>query len=868
MQPCLARPFAKKAKPGKNRDMACTGEDLMNQIMMKINGQELKVQEETTILQAARQAGIYIPVLCAHPDLPGNESIEPVDYIYQGEQKIENTQTDKTAAPVCGICLVEVQGASELLPSCTTKVQPGMVVTTENERITLARQKNLSEILADHPHSCLTCAQQDGCSRTQCTFNIPENERCCDLFGLCELQKVANYIGISRETPRWVPTDLPILDSSLFLRNYNLCLGCLRCVRVCCEVRGVGAIGFVYDLNGKIQVGTIQSSLEESGCRFCTACVHVCPTGAIQDNSAPRLIKEESIVPCRAACPANINIPEYLRLIAQGKNDQANTVIREKVPFPRILGRVCSHPCEDACRRRELNEAISICALKRYAADREQGTWRQKQIVKNNTGKKIAIIGAGPAGMTAAFYLKKLGHKVNVFEVEAKAGGMMRYGIPSFRLPVEVIDQELQEIFDLGVDFYPNTRLGQDIYLEQLRNDGFDAVFLAVGAKLSRKITLTGSNHPDILWGIEFLRQVSLGKKDKLKKKVVIVGGGNVAVDTAMTVLRCRRTEVTIVCLERKKEMPVNQWVIDIALEEGIFLKPSWGVNRILIENERITGLELRECTSVFDRYGLFSPSFSETTTTIEANQIIFAIGQAPDLFFIDQGHQLKIQKGLIVVDENNLQTNIASVYAGGDAATIDNGTIIQAITSGRKAASAIDNSLGGQGDIEENLFSGQKPAEYLGREEGFAYQSRQKEPRIDLSQRKGFQELSLGFSEEQALKEARRCLQCDLRLFLQQNPLPPKLIETFSPEKIQEVPETEGVYQLYDGNNCVISIKGCHDMRKGLMEAFNSTKGALYFDYEESRMFSQRETELIQKYLQKYGQMPGDGDSDLDDLF
>lgn len=222
----------------------------------------------------------------------------------------------------------------------------------------------------------------------------------------------------------------------------------------------------------------------------------------------------------------------------------------------------------------------------------------------------------------------------------------------------------------------------------------------------------------------------------------------------------------------------------------------------------------------------------------------------------------------MIVVDENNLQTNIASVYAGGDAATIDNGTIIQAIASGRKAASAIDNSLGGQGDIEENLFSGQKPAEYLGREEGFAYQSRQKEPRIDLSQRKGFQEISLGFSEEQALKEAKRCLQCDLRLFLQQNPLPPKLIETFSPEKIQEVPETEGVYQLYDGNNCVISIKGCHDVRKGLMEAFNSTKGALYFDYEESRMFSQRETELIQKYLQKYGQMPGDGDSDLDDLF
>jgi len=210
---------------------------------------------------------------------------------------------------------------------------------------------------------------------------------------------VANYVGISPTTPKWAPTDLPILENQpLFIRDYNLCIGCTRCIRACRDLRGVEALGFVYDEKGQVQVGTLGPTLEDSGCKFCTACVEVCPTGALMDKSVRPGKKEEDIVPCKEACPAHIDVPGYLRLIAQGKRDEANAVIREKVPLPGILGRVCIHPCEDVCRRGEVNGPVSICALKRYAADGEKGLWKKNAKAGNDTGKKVAIVGAGPAG--------------------------------------------------------------------------------------------------------------------------------------------------------------------------------------------------------------------------------------------------------------------------------------------------------------------------------------------------------------------------------------------------------------------------------------------------------------------------------------
>jgi len=698
---------------------------------------------------------------------------------------------------------------------------------------------------------------------------VPENERCCPQFGHCELQDVANYVGISDATPKWVPTELPIFkEDPLYERDYNLCIGCTRCVRACRDLRGIEALGFIYDRDCQVQVGTIASNLEESGCKFCTACVEVCPTGTLMDKAIRPGKREEDLVPCKEACPAHMDVPDYLRLITEGKADEANVVIREKVPFPGILGRVCIRPCEDVCRRGGVNEPISICALKRYAADREKGLWKEGIRVHDDTGKKVAIVGSGPAGLTAAFYLRKQGHSVTVFEARDQAGGMMRYGIPAYRLPWEVLDKEIQEILNLGVEFKPNQVLGKDFTLNQLKEDGFGAMFLAVGAQLSRRISIEGSDLPDVLWGVDFLRQVAQKQPVQLKDRVIVIGGGNVAVDVAMTALRCGAKEITMACLESREEMPAHEWEIQGVIEEGVRLMPSWGPHRILSHNGQVKGMELVRCASVFDDQGNFCPAFDDAKEKIEGDQVIMSIGQASDLSFLENNSSIPIDEGLIVVDQESLETGMKGVYAGGDVVAIP-GAIIHAIAAGRKAAESIDKVIGGNGVIDGTLFQRKAPTPYLGRDEGFAIWEREKVPEMGLEGRhEGFQEVSLGYEEEQALKEAKRCLQCDLRLHMAFNPSPPEKWLTFNEENANQVPETEGVYQLLDEDHLVLVIKGTANLREALKEELDENEKAVWFEFEEDKMYSKRESELIQKYLQEHGEMPGGGDSDLDDLF
>jgi len=769
----------------------------------------------------------------------------------------------------CGLCLVEVQGEEDLVGSCGTEVQEGMVAATENDRITAKRQENLIPILARHCHACLTCAQQEGCSRSQCSSNVPEDERCCTRFGHCELQKVANYVGISLSTPKWTPTDLPVLDGDpLFIRDYNLCIGCTRCVRACRDLRGIEAIGFVYDENGLVHVGTLGPNLEISGCKFCTACVEVCPTGALMDRDVRPGKKEEDIVPCKDACPAHIDIPGYLRLIAHGKRDEANAVIREKVPLPGVLGRVCIHPCEEACRRGEVNEPVSICALKRYAADGDKGLWKENAKVGDDTGKRAAVVGAGPAGLTAAFYLRKQGHTVTLFEARSRGGGMMRYGIPAYRLPHDILDREIKDILDSGIEFRPNQSLGVDFTLDQLKSEGYEAVFLGVGAQLSRRIPLHGDDLPDVLWGVDFLGRVAEGEDVNLKEKVIVIGGGNVAVDVALSALRRGAKKVTIACLESREEMPAHQWEIEGAVAEGVRLMPTWGPHKILSENARITGMELVRCTCVFDDQGNFCPSFDDTKEKIEGDQVILAIGQASDLSFLGDHSRVSVEGGLIVVDRESLETGLKGVYAGGDVTAVP-GAIIHAIAAGRKAASSIDRVLGGTGDIEEVLFQRDAPNQHIGRDEGFAMWAREKVPEIEPGARhQGFSEVALGFSDDEAVKEAARCLQCDLRLYMCSNPSPPEKIMAFNEENVSEVPEEEGVFQLYEQDKKVIAIKGTSALRQSLVDELEGNSKAAWFDFEEEKMYSQRESELIQQYLQEHGEMPGGGDDELDDLF
>jgi len=840
----------------------------MDSVYLSIDGQAVEVPAGTTILEAARSAGIYIPALCHHPDLPPAKNSAAARAVYQGDRKLENTRPGEPGRG-CGLCVVAVEGQDELMASCAAEAAAGMVVTTNNDRIKATRQEKLVSIMTRHRHACLTCAQREGCPRTQCSSNVPENERCCAQFGHCELQNLANYVGILDSTPKWVPTDLALIKAHpLFERDYNLCVGCTRCVRACRDLRGIEAIGFVYDGQGQVQIGTLAETLEDSGCKFCTACVEVCPTGALADKSVAAGTKEDDIVPCKAACPAHIDVPGYLRMVARGKAAEANAIIREKVPFPGVLGRVCIHPCEQACRRGEVNAAISICALKRFAADKDSGLWKNKNRVKADSGKKVAVVGAGPAGLTAAFYLRKQGHAVTVFDASARTGGMMRFGIPEYRLPRDVLDREIKDILDLGIEFQPKRTLGRDLSLDQLKRDGFDAVFLSLGAQQSRRIPMEGGNTADVLWGVEFLRKVAEGEAVKLKDNVVVIGGGNVAVDVAMTARRCGATDVKMACLECWEEMPASPWELEKAKAEGIEIMPSWGPDKIISANGSVTGMDLVACTCVFDRQGNFCPEFSDKKKCILVDQVIMALGQATDLAFLEGSRQIKMEGGLIVVNAKTLETGMTGVYAGGDAVKMP-GAIIHAIAAGRKAAGSIDKALGGAGDIDEVLFPRANPDPFLGRDEGFVSRTRLQVPERDAQTRiKGFQEVALGYDEAQAAQEAGRCLQCDLRLQIGCNPAPPVDWLTFDKEHILQVPETEGVFQLLDAVHNVLAIKGTINLRQELLLNLEENENAALFEYVEDKMYTQRESELIQRYLQAHGEMPGLGADDLDDLF
>jgi NADPH-dependent 2,4-dienoyl-CoA reductase/sulfur reductase-like enzyme len=358
---------------------------------------------------------------------------------------------------------------------------------------------------------------------------------------------------------------------------------------------------------------------------------------------------------------------------------------------------------------------------------------------------------------------------------------------------------------------------------------------------------------------------VAEGERIRFKGSVIVIGGGSVAVDAAMTARRCGAKDVTLVCLEKPGEMPAHPWEVEGALAEGVKVMPCWGPRRILADQGRVRGVEINRCTSVFDDRGVFSPKFDETRGSIQGDQVILALGQAADLSFLPRTLAVDVKNGLITVDQASLETGMAGVYAGGDVTSFS-GTVIHAIAAGRTAASAIDKALGGAGDIEELLFEKGTPNPNVGRHEGFAGRPREKVPEIEVERRhESFREVALGFTEEQALKEAGRCLQCDLRLHMACNPSPPKRWRAFNEDNVQRVPEAEGVFQLSDGNHQVLWIKGTANLRQELLRALRDQETAAWFDFEEDKMYSSRESELIQQYLQEHGRMPaGSRDEDL----
>ncbi len=840
----------------------------MEKISLNINGTEFSVNKGLSILEAAEVSGIYIPRLCTHPDLKPAQGLKPVESVHRGTVQYRNDDSVSSQEHEgCLLCVVKIEGEENLVTSCNKTIEENMTLWTETSEIKEFRQEKLKNILSDHRHACLTCAQQEGCSREPCSTNVPVEERCCPEFGRCELQKVAEYIGIKEDTPRYVPHLTQILDDEpLFIRNYELCIGCTRCVRICRDIRGVEALGFVFS-NGKTIVGSIKPALKESGCKFCGACVEVCPTGALSDKDILWSERESELVPCRNTCPLEADVPRYIHHIAKKEFDEAVAVIREKTPLPLVLGRICFHACEETCRRNQINEPIAICALKRFALEHDTGTWKQKITSKPSTGKKIAIVGSGPAGLTSAYYLARAGHTITVFEAEPDVGGMMHFGIPKYRLPRDILQKDLDHIISMGVEIKTNQTIGEQITLNDLNSQGYEAIFLAIGAQQAKKLRIDGVDHEDVLWGLEFLKNVNKGKKVRIKDQVLVIGGGNVAMDVALTALRLGAKKVQVACLESREEMPAHEWEIKEILNEEIKLYCSWGPNKILEKDGKVTGVELIKCTNVFDDKRRFNPSFDETVIkTIETDMVIMAIGQNTDLAILGTDSKVDISPGgFIQVKDSSFETTIPSVFAGGEV-TEGPISVVEAIEIGRKAARSIDKYLGGSGDIDEVFAENKSPDPWFGRDENFFDKKRVIMQTISLSDRsKSFDEVELGYTEEMAVEEANRCLRCDLRLQISPVTFPPEKWLEFSQENIRYIPEIEGAFQLLDENKQIILIQGTPNLKQALKEQLRTNSKAHFFGYEEDPMFTKKESELLQQFMQKFGRMP-EGNEDLDD--
>jgi len=835
----------------------------MAKIKLTIDNKEVEVEKGKTVLQAAQGAGIYIPALCAHPDLPPAPGLKAANAIYLGGKPYHSS------GPVmefqgCRLCVVEVERTKELPTSCNLPAAEGMVVHTSTPRVQELRRQNLKVILLKHPHACLTCKQREGCSPFEsCPNSIPVKERCCSKLGYCELQAVVEFIGLKESIPRYIFKDLPIKkDEPLFTQDYNLCIGCTRCVRVCKDLRGIGALGFI-NRDGEVIAGPIARTLRESGCKFCGACVEVCPTGALLDLNIKRAERETALVPCSKACPAGIDVPRYVRLTSEGKFAEAVVVVLEKIPFPRVLGRVCFHPCEDVCRRGQLNQPIAICALKRFISEQDNKEWQTKIGKADPTGKKVAVVGSGPAGLTAAYYLAKLGHSVTVFEALPEAGGMMRVGIPTYRLPREVLDSEIEGIKSVGVEIKINNKVES---LDNLREQGYNAIFLAIGAHQGVKLGVPGEESPGVIECISFLRDVSQGKKVKVGDRVVVVGGGNAAVDTARTARRLGAKEVIILYRRSRQEMPANPDEVEAALEEGIKILFLAAPTKIIKDGNTPVMECLRMELGEADASGRKRPvPIKGTEFNIACDTVIAAIGQVPA---IPSGFGIApLAGGNIKVNPETLGTGIDGVFAGGDVAT-GPASVIKAIAAGRKAATSIDKYLGGSGDISEVLAETAKASSSFGRDEGFADKPRLKMPHLTVERRiSDFPEVDLGFTKQRACEEAARCLRCDLRFEISPVLLPPSDWLEFNSTNVDAAPEKDGVYRLFNEQKEIIYIGSNFNIRKGLQEVLNSgddwVQKVKYLHFEETLMYTMRESELIQQYLQEHGKLP-EGNEEL----
>lgn len=524
----------------------------------------------------------------------------------------------------------------------------------------------------------------------------------------------------------------------------------------------------------------------------------------------------ESNFPCMQACPVHTQAGRYVSLIAEGRYEDAYRYARAPNPFASVCGRVCGHPCETACRRGQLDSPISIRALKRFVTEKYGPESRnpidvfseRPQITR---AEKVAVIGSGPAGLSAAHDLALLGYPVTVFEAAPVPGGMMHLGIPEYRLPRDVLNAQIREILDLGPELRLNSRLGKDFTLAGLRAQGYKAILLAFGLHRSRDLMIPGNDLDGVIKGVDFLLNVNLGYRFQIGKRVVVIGGGNVAIDVARSALRRQQQltlealstsllpdslnqseldvamkelmdvsrqalrmgarEVHLVCLESREEMPAFEEEIEEGMEEGLKIHPSLGPKAFVGKGGKLLGLQTINCTSVFDANHRFNPTFEAgTESVISCDTAILAIGQASDLSFLTPEDGVETtRQGIIKIDPATLMSTAPGIFAAGDVA-FGPRLIISAVADGKKAAEEIDRYLQGAAWKPKPKYVQITVLDHHEMAKEFDEYSRLTVPVIPIDRRTGIAEVEAGYTEQQARLEASRCLKCWINTIFEGN--------------------------------------------------------------------------------------------------
>jgi formate dehydrogenase beta subunit len=508
-------------------------------------------------------------------------------------------------------------------------------------------------------------------------------------------------------------------------------------------------------------------------CTGCGTCMQTCPKRIItltsQTKRSQHLYQtDECTAPCQRTCPAGINIPAYIGAIREGNYRKAIEVIKETNPLPLTCGRVCPHPCEEMCRLGKVTDPVNINHLKRFVADYEMRSGKRITPYKAlDTGKRVAVIGGGPAGLTCAYYLTRYGHKPTIFEAMPKLGGMLRYGIPEYRLPKEVLDWEIEGIVEMGIEAKVNVRMGEDFTIDSLKEEGFNAIFLGIGAWDSRGLGVEGEQLEGVLSGTRFLIDQGLGKETSIGEKVAVVGGGNTALDAARTSWRLGAKEVTIIYRRSRKEMPANDIEIEEAEREGIRFHFLAVPTKLMGENGKLTHLEYIEMElGEPDESGRRRPVPKQCTEKIiRVDNVIAAIGQFPVTDFLrEDGVATTKWNTIEVKNEKTGETSIEGVFAGGDAVT-GASIAVEAIGAGRRAARAINLYLRGEEvTVHEGTITKDSNLPDVEELVLLPEGERVKMPELAVEQRRGsFDEVERGLDEEAVHREAEQCLRCGL---------------------------------------------------------------------------------------------------------